>query len=280
MGIVPLQLIDTHVHLDLTEFERDRETVIAHAGESGVTQMITIGVTLETSRAAVSLAESHPPVYAAVGVHPHAARHWDESARDALRDMAANPKVVAIGEIGLDYYRDRSPRADQRRAFRAQLELASELGKPVIVHDREAHDDLVQILTAWAAEKPQPGQHGVVHCFSGDRSMAQDVLDLGFYLGFDGPVTYKNANLLRALVAQIPADRILVETDSPFLTPHPYRGQRNEPAHVRLVAEAIAQVHQMDLPAFAGQTTLNARNLFALPTVASSTEENPHGRKG
>jgi len=264
----------------LTEFERDRETVIARAGESGVTQMITIGVTLETSQAALSLAETYPPVYAAVGVHPHAARHWDERARDTLRDLAANPKVVAIGEIGLDYYRDRSPRADQRRAFRAQLDLAGELGKPVIVHDREAHNDLLQILTAWAAERPQAGQRGVVHCFSGDGNMAQELLALGFYLGFDGPVTYKNAKQLRALIAQIPANRILVETDAPFLTPHPYRGQRNEPAHVCLVAEAIAQIHQMDLPAFAGQTTQNARNLFALPTTVSGAEENPHGRKG
>ncbi|NOZ06032.1 MAG: TatD family hydrolase [Chloroflexi bacterium] len=280
MGIVPLQLIDTHVHLDLTEFENDRETVIARARESGVTRMITVGVTLETSQAATSLADTHPSIYAAVGVHPHAARHWDESARDTLRDLAAHPKVVAIGEIGLDYYRDRSPRADQRRAFRAQLDLASELGKPVIVHDREAHDDLLQILTAWAVERRYPGQRGVVHCFSGDGNMAQELLGLGFYLGFDGPVTYKNAKQLRALVEQIPADRILVETDSPFLTPHPHRGQRNEPAHVRLVAEAIAEIHQMDLPAFAGQTTQNARNLFAMPTATSSAEENPPGRKG
>jgi len=271
-----LQLVDTHVHLDLTEFENDREAVIARAVEAGVTQMITIGVTLETSQAAVALADAHPGVYAAVGVHPHTARHWDTAASIALRDLATRPNVVAIGEIGLDYYRDRSPRSDQRRAFRAQLDLAHDLGKPVIVHDREAHGDTLRILTEWTEENRPEKRVGVLHCFSGDQELAAAVLDLGFCLGFDGPVTYKNATRLRDLASQIPTDRILVETDSPYLTPHPYRGQRNEPAYVRLVAEAIARVHHMDLPAFARQTTRNARWLFGLPATASSEEDDLH----
>jgi TatD DNase family protein len=260
-----MQLIDTHVHLDMSHFDDDREEVIARAKAAGVSPLITIGVTLETSRAAVQLADAHGEVYAAVGIHPHDARNWDRETPFVLRDIAAHPKVVAIGEIGLDYYRDFSPRDVQRRVFRQQLDLAGELGKPVIVHDREAHDDTLRILEAWTGERTTNASLGTLHCFSGDRRMAEQVIALGFYLGFDGPVTYKNARGLREMIGNLPVERLLVETDAPFLAPHPYRGKRNEPAYVPLIAEAIAAARGMAITALAEQMTANACSLFRLP---------------
>jgi len=261
-----MQLIDTHVHLDMSHFDEDREEVIARAAAAGVLPLITIGVTLETSRAAVRLADAHGEVYAAVGIHPHDARNWDQETPRILRDLAAHPKVVAIGEIGLDYYRDYSPRDVQRHVFRSQLDMAGELGKPVIVHDREAHEDTLRILEAWAGERNTNAGPGVLHCFSGDRRMAERVIALGFYLGFDGPVTYKNARRLREMIGSLPAERLVVETDAPFLAPHPYRGKRNEPAYVPLIAEAIAAARGMGAAALAKQTTANACSLFGLPS--------------
>ncbi len=267
-----MTLIDTHVHLDMSHFDADREDVIRRAQAAGVTQMITIGVTVNTSRAAVELADRHEAIYAAVGIHPHDARNWDTQTARILRGLAAHPKVVAIGEIGLDYYRDRSPRDVQRRVFRDQLALAGELGKPVIIHDREAHKDVLRILSDRAAAAGPDGKAGVLHCFSGDRRMAEELIALGFFLGFDGPVTYKNAHRQREMVGLLPAERLLVETDAPFLTPHPYRGKRNEPAHVRLVAEALASARQTNPVDVARRTTANARRLFGLPSPRVSEE--------
>lgn len=255
-------LIDTHLHLDFDAFDADRDQVIERAVAAGVIRMITIGINRETSRRAVALAEQHGAVYAAVGVHPNDAGEWDESAKAELRELAAHPKVVAIGEIGLDYYWDRVPRDRQQTVFRAQLDLAAELGLPVIIHDREAHADVLRVVREWVADSA-PERRGVFHCFSGDEEMARQALDLGFFIGVDGPVTFKNARRLQALVAVLPLDRLLVETDAPFLAPHPYRGKRNEPAYVRLVAEKVAELHGLPLAEVARATTQNASRLFA-----------------
>ncbi len=260
-------LIDTHCHLDLKQFDADREAVIARAEQAGVTRMITIGVDLASSRAAVALAEAHPAVYATVGVHPHEAASFDEVTLAELKSLARHPKVVAVGEIGLDFYRDYSPRAAQRWAFEAQLALAEAVGKPVVVHIRDAHDAAWAILRPWADSHPwrtadQPV--GVLHCYSGDLTLAQEAIAHGFYLGFDGPITYTNARKPPDMVRHLPLDNLLVETDAPYLTPHPFRGQRNEPAFLRLVAERVAELKERPFDEIAAITSANATRLFAL----------------
>jgi TatD DNase family protein len=198
-------------------------------------------------------------------MHPHDAKMLDGAALARLRDLARHPKVVAVGEIGLDYYRNRSPRDVQRRAFQAQLAWAAKLGKPVVIHDREAHSEIMEILSGWAAglqDSTLAGRLGVLHTFSGDRVMAEQAIDLGFYVSISGPVTYRNAGLLPDVVRALPLDRMLVETDCPFLAPHPYRGKRNEPAYVRLVAERISALKSIAFHELARATTDNAQRLF------------------
>lgn len=258
-------LVDTHLHLDFHQFDDDRDAVVERAAEAGVTQMITIGTDLATSRAALALAERYPGVFAAVGVHPNDSADWSRrQARSTLRTMATSPKVVAIGEIGLDYYWEKVPPDYQARVFRDQLDLAAELGLPVVIHDREAHADLMTILRQWVSDVTPQRAAGVLHCFSGDRAMAKEALELGFFLGIDGPITYKNARELQALVATLPLDRLLIETDAPFLTPQPYRGKRNEPAYIVEVARKVADLQGCPFDAVATQTTANARALFGL----------------
>jgi TatD DNase family protein len=281
-----LTLVDTHAHLDFSQFDADRPAVIERAKAAGVVAILTVGADLPSSRRAVALAEQHDCIYAAVGMHPHDARKLDGAALAELRELARHPKVVAVGEIGLDFYRDLSPRDVQRRAFRAQLAWAARLGKPVIIHDRDAHDEIMAILGDWATglRKSPPGapgpttegrgegngaellggRLGVLHTFSGDLAMAERAIDLGFYVSISGPVTYQNARQLPDVVQALPLDRLLVETDCPFLAPHPYRGQRNEPAYVRLVAERIATLRGMAFDDLAEATTVNAQRLFAL----------------
>jgi TatD DNase family protein len=264
-------LIDTHVHLDLRQFDDDRDAVLARAWQAGVATIVTIGIDLETSRAAVALAEDDERIFATVGFHPHDARTADAAALAELRELARHPQVVAVGEMGLDFYRDRSPRDVQRHVFRQQLRIAAELGKPVVIHDRQAHAETLEILRQWVIEsQPQPGEHrGVFHCFSGDLAMAQAAIELGFFIGVDGPITYRNARELPGIVKALPMDRLLVETDAPFLTPHPHRGQRNEPAYVRLVAEKIAHLKNLSLEEVAQTTTANAQALFQLDRSGS-----------
>ena len=256
-------LVDTHLHLDFDAFNADRDAVVERAVAAGVTRMITIGISRETSRRAVALAEQYEAVYAAVGIHPNESAEWDETVKAELRELAAHPKVVAIGEIGLDYYWDRVPRERQQAVFRAQLDLAAELGLPVVIHDREAHADALRVVQGWVAEAAPGERRGVFHCFSGDEEMARQALDLGFFIGVDGPVTFKNARRLQALVAALPLERLLVETDAPFLTPHPHRGKRNEPAYVRLVVEKVAALHGVSPAEVARTTTQNAVRLFS-----------------
>ena len=243
---------------------------------AGVGTIVNVGTDLISSRRAVTLAGQYDSVYAAVGMHPHDAKKLDGVALAELRALAVQPKVVAVGEIGLDYYRNLSPRAVQRRAFQAQLAWAGKLGKPVIIHDRDAHDEIMDILTDWVAGFPVPGptakagrppresaaRVGVLHTFSGDLAMAEKAIELGFYISISGPVTYKNARQLPAVVQALPLDRLLVETDCPYLAPHPHRGKRNEPAYVRFVAERIADLRGMGLDELAEATTANARRLF------------------
>lgn len=256
-------LVDTHAHLDFDDFDADREEVIRRAREAGVAYIINPGADLESSRRAIALAESHPGIFAAVGIHPHEASSLTDDAWQELRRLAQHPRVVAIGEIGLDYYRDLSPRSIQQAAFRRQLALAAELGLPVIIHDRDAHEDVLAILGQWRAEG-----HDLpilFHAFSGDLGIAQRVLKLGGYIAIGGPVTFTNARRLPAMLPQLPLERLVVETDCPYLAPHPYRGQRNEPAYLPLVVEKMASLCQRPAEEIARLTTENARRLFRLP---------------
>jgi TatD DNase family protein len=255
-------LIDTHTHLDFPQFDGDRERVIERAATAGVEAIVNAGAGLASSQAAVALAEAHPQIYAAVGVHPHDAKTVTGKTLEELRVLALHPKVVAIGEIGLDFYRDLSPRDQQRQAFQQQLALASELQKPVIIHDREAHKEIMTTLRQWAKGSPEPA--GVLHCFSGDLAMAQEAIELGFYISIAGPVTFRNARRLRELVRQLPLTKLLIETDCPYLTPHPHRGKRNEPAYVKLVAQEIARARETSVEEVARITSDNAQALFAL----------------
>ncbi len=263
------RLVDTHCHLDFERFAADRQEVIARAEAAGVWRMVTLGVDVSSSRAAVALARQYPSVFAAVGVHPNdAGRVWqDEATLQELRLLAADPKVVAIGEIGLDYYRDITPRRIQWKVLRAQLTLAAQLNLPVSLHNRESTSDLLALVGEWVADlraqgHPLADHPGVWHAFGGDEGEAQRALELGFFLGIGGPVTFKNAPDRRRVVAALPLERLLIETDAPFLAPHPHRGKRNEPAYVRLVAEKIAEVQGRPLAEVARQTTENARILF------------------
>ena len=254
-------LIDTHAHLDDARFDGDRDAMIARAREAGVGHLVTIGCDLTTSRAAVELADRYPFVYATVGVHPHEAKQIGDSWYDDLRRLAQHKKVVAYGEIGLDYHYNHSPPKLQRERFREQITLARDLRLPIVVHTREAQDDTITVLK----EENAADVGGVFHCFSGDARLAKDALDLGFLLSFSGVITFQNATMLRDIVKTVPMDRILVETDSPYLTPAPHRGKRNEPAYVRLVAEKIAAIQGMTTDQVAELTSQNARRVFKIP---------------
>ncbi len=260
-------MIDTHCHLNFDSYDADREVVIARAAAAGVTRVINPGVDRATSEAAVALAASHAGIYAAVGIHPNDTATFTENDLRWIETLASGTKVVAIGEIGLDYHWDESPKAMQFRAFEAQLALAARLQLPVIIHNREASEDVIAILEAWARELPPALREraGVLHSFSAPRSVADRALAAGFFLGFTGPITFKNADDLRRIAAAVPLDRILIETDGPFLTPAPHRGKRNEPAYVTLVAERLASLKTIPLEQLAAVTTANAERLFRLP---------------
>jgi len=257
-------LIDTHVHLDDPRYDPDREAVFQRAKEAGVGAFITIGCDLATSTSAVKLATEHANVYATVGVHPHEVKRIEPPWYEELKQLAKNPKVVAFGEIGLDYHYDHSPREVQRQQFREQIALAKSLDLPLVIHTREAQEDTMAILREEQAESVG----GVFHCFSGDPWLAQEALDLGFYLSFSGIITFRNATLLREVILTVPDDRLLIETDAPYLTPIPFRGKRNESAYVKYVAEQIAELKYKDSATGLAQvselTTNNAKCLFKI----------------
>lgn len=255
-------LIDTHTHLDDPRYSSDREAMILRAKEAGVEAMITIGCDLATSQAAAALTDRYEFVYASVGVHPHEVRHIEDHWYDEFRKLAESKKVVAYGEIGLDYHYHHSPPEAQRRRFREQVRLAKELRLPLVVHTREAQEDTMQILK----EEQASDIGGVLHCFSGDAWLAKDALDLGFYLSFSGILTFQNATMLRDIAKTVPTDRLLIETDCPYLTPVPHRGKRNEPAFVRYVADQLTSLlpgeHRQSIEDVARLTSDNARRLF------------------
>jgi TatD DNase family protein len=258
-------LIDSHCHLDESRFAADREAVIARARDAGVARMVTIGAAddMATNHAAVTLARRHAEVFATVGIHPHAARIVSPEILTAVERLTGLEKVVAVGETGLDYYYDNSPRATQCEVFRQFIGLARRVRLPLVVHLRDADDDALRIMHDEHATEIG----GVIHCFSSDRAAARRFLDLGFDLSFSGIVTFKNAEELRAVARMVPADRILLETDAPFLSPVPLRGKRNEPAHVVYTAIAIAQIRAQPLAEFAAVTRANTERRFALPAA-------------
>ncbi len=260
-------LADTHCHLDFRAFDEDRDEVLSRSREAGVERILSPGIDLVSSRTIIDLAESRSQVYAAVGVHPNEANSWKGHTLAHLRVLAQSPKVVAIGEIGLDYYRDRASRDLQKRVFQEQLALATELQLPVVIHNRQATAELLETIRAWhaglvVAESPLADRPGVLHSFSADLDSALQVIEINFYIGITGPVTFRNAPDLQSVVSELPLDHLLVETDAPFLAPHPYRGKRNEPAYVRLVADKIAGLHNETFEAVAQITSQSAKRLF------------------
>lgn len=252
-------LVDTHAHLQWASFNKDRETVISRARKVGVENIVNIGFDADGSREAIELAEKHEGVYATVGIHPHNASQLNQNLLDKLRKLSENPKVVAIGEIGLDYYRNLSPREAQKKAFKAQLTLAEELGLPVVIHDREAHTDTLQILSKFKGKTK-----GVMHCFSGSREMAEQCVKLGFYISFAGPVTFPNSRKLHEVAEWTDLNKILLETDSPWLAPQNKRGRRNEPAFLPFIAKKIAELKGISADDLAAATTKNAKDIFQL----------------
>jgi TatD DNase family protein len=260
-----IRLIDTHAHLALAQFDADRDAVLARAAAVGVERIVEIGFDLPSSRAALDLAEAHPQIYAVVGIQPNHAHEAPAGWERQLRELCAHPKAVAIGEIGLDYHWMTAPPAQQEAIFREQLALARELGLPVVIHTREAHADTLRILAAAAR-----GQPGVMHSFSGDWAFAEACLEIGFLLSLSGPLTFSKAVELHEVARRAPLERLLVETDSPYLSPHPHRGQRNESARVRLVAERLADLRGEPLERVAAQLWANAERIF--PRMMSDKE--------
>ena len=256
-----MTFIDTHAHLDSARFEEGSDDIVSRALAAGVHAILTVGTDLESSHRAVALAQEHSCVYAAVGVHPHDASRVTPDALAELKRLSEHEAVLAIGEIGLDFYRNLSPPDKQREALLAQLELARCVGKPVIIHDRQAHADTMSILQDTARNL-----RGVLHCFSGNLDMALRAIRMGFYISIAGPVTFQNARRLHGLVRELPLSHMLIETDCPYLAPHPHRGRCNEPAYVPLVAAKIAALKQLPVERVAEVTTANAAQLFGLPT--------------
>ena len=253
-------LADSHAHIDDERFDADREEVVARALAAGVSLIVNIGADMASSTRSVALAEKYPGIYAAVGMHPHDSQAMQEADYRQLERWTTHPKVVAIGEIGLDYHYDLSPRPVQKEVFLRQLDLARKTGKPFIIHEREAHADMLDIIRNAAR-----GLNGVFHCFSGSVETAREYLKMGFYISVAGPVTFPKSVKTKEVAKAVPLDRLLVETDSPYLTPQPFRGKRNEPAYVRLVAEEIANLRDISLVELAEATTANVRRLFNIP---------------
>lgn len=251
-------LFDTHAHMNDPAFDADRQAILDGLPAKGIVGMMNVGCCLETSKQCIQMAEQYPYIYAAVGTHPDAAGEVNEDVIGAYRKMLSHPKVKAIGEIGLDYYYETVPREIQQRAFAMQLELAQETGYPVIVHERNAHDDGMRMV------KRFKGVNGVFHCYSGSAEMARQLVDMGWYIGFTGVLTFKNARKAVETAERIPLERIVLETDSPFMAPEPFRGKRNDPGYLYRMAEQLAQIRGMDTEEIFAITTQNAKRLYRL----------------
>ena len=257
-------LFDTHAHLHDPWIGDDLSDVIDRATEAGVGRIVTIGCSLEDSRNALNVAEQYEHVWATLGVHPHDAKDWTTEIESEFRTMAQHKKVVAIGEIGLDFYRNLSPHDDQYRAFEAQLALADDLNLPVVIHSRDAHEECYGVLLEWANRRTREFPVGVIHCFSGDAELAQRYVELGFLISFAGPVTYPKNNALREAAATLPLEAIVIETDCPYLSPQPHRGKRNEPANIRHTARQVAESRGVELEEIADQLVANGLSLFRI----------------
>jgi TatD DNase family protein len=253
-------LIDSHAHLEMPEFRGDLAEVIQRAKASGVEYIFTVGTEKKDWNRALEIAHLHPSVYAILGVHPHNAREIDEETYPTLKRLCADDKVKAYGEIGLDFYRNLSPRDVQLKRFREQIALAKELRLPIVVHDREAHKETLEILRSEKAEDCG----GIIHCFSGDYEMAKACIEMGFFISVPGSITFRNAGRFNEVVRQIPMNSLLIETDSPFLAPVPFRGKRNEPSYVRYTAQKVAEIKKVSFEKVAEATTANALHVYRL----------------
>jgi TatD DNase family protein len=252
--------IDSHAHLEMEEFDGDREEVLRRALEAGLTHIVTVGTDLQSSEKAVHLSENHPFVFPTVGFHPHNAKDADSTSMNALASLAKNHRVVAWGEIGLDFFWRHSPSQAQLAVFEQQLDMASDLSLPVIIHSREANDDVLRVL-----KKRMGSGKGVIHCFSGNYDVAMAFVDMGYLISIPGTVTYKNASVTQDVARKVPLECLLVETDAPFLAPIPFRGKRNEPAHVVHTVRKIAELRHLDVQVVAHATSQNARRIFHIP---------------
>ena len=256
-----LELFDSHCHVNEERFDEDREEVLRRMAEAGVTRYAVIGSDIATSEACVAYVRSHPDAVAAVGIHPHEAKGFREGDPDRLRDWFVTGQARAIGEIGLDYYYDLSPRETQKEVCLAQMELAWELGAPAVFHVRDAHPDMLELMKSMR-KRLTPG---IIHCFSGSAEIAKEYLKLGYSISFAGPVTFKKAPRLREAALLVPKDRLLIETDSPYMAPEPVRGHRNEPANVRYVALKLAEIRNEPAEELAAYTAANARRIYGIP---------------
>ena len=252
-----MKLIDTHCHLFYNDLKNDLDGVLNRASELGVNRFICVGTNIKDSRVCLTLSQEHKHIYASAGIHPHDAKDAPENYVEQIHEFMKNPKMVAVGEMGLDYFRNISDPKIQRKVFREQLQIASELHKPVIFHNRDADDDVIQILSEF------PDVIGVAHCFSSDLNTAKTFMDMGYYISFSGNLTFKNSHL-PGVAKELPLDKLLVETDSPYLSPVPHRGKPNEPGRTRYVAEKLALIHDVSLAVIAENTTANAKDLFDL----------------
>jgi TatD DNase family protein len=264
---------DTHCHIDFEDFDKDREKVLQRAWKNGIAWILNPGIDIQTNQAAIDLAQSHPQkLWAAVGIHPNHGTNWTPMILSTLKEQAKQTGVVAIGEIGLDYYRQHTPFDQQQILFNEQLDIAAEMNLPVIIHNRQSTADLISILTKWHRKlvsigHPLANRPGVLHSYSGDYETAMTVIDMNFFIGISGPVTFKNAPDQKTIVSRLPIERILLETDAPFLTPDPHRGRRNEPSYIPLIAEEIARLKNKTPKEIAEITYANANYLFGFAEI-------------
>ncbi len=254
------KFIDSHAHLDDERFKTDRDELISSLYENDVEAVLNPGADLSSSKESVLMAEKYSFVYAAVGCHPHDTKYMSDEYLNIFKELAKNNKVIGIGEIGLDYYYDNSDRDTQKKWFREQIRLAKELDLPYIVHDRDAHEDILKIMK----EEYYDGARGILHCYSGSVELSKEFIKIGFYISLGGPVTFKNARVPKLVAKEIPFDKLLIETDSPYLTPEPFRGKRNEPKYVKYVAEEIARIRNVSINEVAEKTKENFKTLFNL----------------
>lgn len=252
--------IDSHAHLDDDRFDEDRDELIKSLPKNNIELVLNPGADLHTSKAAVNLADKYYNIYAAVGCHPHDSKFMNDDTMNIFKELSKNKKVIGIGEIGLDYYYDNSDREIQKKWFREQIRLAKELDLPYIVHDRDAHEDVFKIMK----EEHYSGTRGILHCYSSSVEMAKEFIKLGFYISLAGPVTFKKAKTPKLVAKEVPLDKLLIETDSPYLTPEPFRGKRNEPKYVKYVAEEIARIKEVSVDIIAEKTKENFYRLFSL----------------